>query len=148
MSRAAAAEDVGLDVLLLEGHEALLAVPLHSVVQVVPRVQLLRLPGSPVTLAGHLRFRGEHVPVIDLAARLGREPLPVRLEDRIVLLEEAGARHGLLVPEVAGVARLHRSETSLLTGLAAGIDCAVALASREGRSVVLVSVERLLAAAC
>lgn len=143
MSRAAAA-DGGLDVLLLEGHEALLAVPLHSVLQVVPRVQLLRLPGSPAALAGHLRYRGEHVPVIDLAARLGAPPLPVQLSDRIVLLEEAGARHGLLVSEVAGVGRLARSETSLLAGLAAG-DCAVALACREGRSVVLVSLERLLA---
>jgi chemotaxis-related protein WspB len=67
--------------------ESLYAVDVSRVVEVVPRVNLRRLPHAPVFLAGVFDYRGIIVPVIDLGTLLGSAPCRSLLSTRIVLVD-------------------------------------------------------------
>ena len=75
------------------------------IVEVLPLVDLKRIPRAPTEIAGVMRYRGAPVPVVDLCqAALGRPSL-ARLSTRIVLVRssgEDGREHVLgLIAEVA-----------------------------------------------
>ena len=65
------------------------ALPTAHVVEVVPAVALRSVPDTPPEVAGLLSYRGQIVPVVDLARRLGRAPAPAALSTRIVVCERA-----------------------------------------------------------
>lgn len=72
-------------------------------------VALAPLPDGPPWVAGVADLRGTPVPVVDLAARLGRVPRTPVLDRRIVVAGDPGepsarATVGLIVDEVTGVA--------------------------------------------
>lgn len=69
------------------------AIPTAHVVEVVPAVPLRGVPGTPPEVAGLLSYRGQIVPVVDLARRLGREPAPAAHSTRIVVCDRAVATH-------------------------------------------------------
>jgi chemotaxis-related protein WspB len=73
--------------------ESLYAVDVARVVEVVPRVDLRRLPHAPAFIAGVFDYRGTVVPVIDLAVLLGSEPCRHRLSTRIILVNGRPADH-------------------------------------------------------
>jgi chemotaxis-related protein WspB len=61
------------------------AVDVALVVEVVPRIELRRLPHAPSYLAGLFDYRGTVTPVIDLGLLLGSEACPERLSTRIIV---------------------------------------------------------------
>jgi chemotaxis-related protein WspB len=63
-----------------------LALPLASVVEVVPRERLHRPAGAPAWLAGLFLHRGRAVPVVDLFALAGAGECPADLSSRIILV--------------------------------------------------------------
>jgi chemotaxis-related protein WspB len=63
------------------------AVDVARVAEVIPRVDLRRIPHAPAYLAGLFDYRGQVVPVIDLAVLLGHAPCADRLSTRIILVE-------------------------------------------------------------
>jgi len=71
------------------------AVDVAHVVEVVPRVDLRRLPHAPDFIAGLFDYRGTVVPVIDLGIRLGSEGCRDRLSTRIILVNSRPADHNL-----------------------------------------------------
>jgi chemotaxis-related protein WspB len=76
------------------------AVDVARVVEVVPRIDLRRLPHAPAFLAGVFDYRGLVVPVIDLGILLGSEGCPYRLSTRIILVDSRPTdRKGHLVAE-------------------------------------------------
>jgi chemotaxis-related protein WspB len=82
------------------------AVDVHRVREVVPRVRLSSLPGGPPWLAGQFVYRGRVVPVIDLHAVAGSDPCPPHLSSRIMLFEwppAASTLVGLLATQVAEI---------------------------------------------
>ena len=84
-------------VLTFQVGAARLALDLRQVHEVVPRVQLERVAGSPAWLAGMFIYRGRVVPVIDLHRLLGAGECPAHLSSRIVLVPlPGGALMGLL----------------------------------------------------
>jgi chemotaxis-related protein WspB len=84
--------------------ESLYAVDVTRVVEVVPRIDLRRLPHAPAFLAGVFDYRGVVVPVTDLGILLGSEACGDRLSTRIILVDsrpadrkdqlQAAKRHG------------------------------------------------------
>jgi chemotaxis-related protein WspB len=78
----------------------LYAVDVTHVIEVVPRVDLRRLPHAPDFIAGLFDYRGTVVPVIDLGIRLGSEGCRDRLSTRIILVDSRPADHNL--QEAAG----------------------------------------------
>ena len=75
--------------------ENLYAVNVAYVVEVVPRVDLRRMPHSPDFIAGLFDYRGTVVPVIDLGIRLGSEGCRDRLSTRIILVNSRRTDHDL-----------------------------------------------------
>ncbi|MGA2059092.1 MAG: chemotaxis protein CheW [Thermoguttaceae bacterium] len=61
----------------------------RDVLEVLPRVNLHRLPDSPPWLAGLMIFRGAPIPVIDLTQLMQSAPCPNRLSSRIAVVEIA-----------------------------------------------------------
>jgi chemotaxis-related protein WspB len=122
-----------------------LAVLLQEVVEVVPRVLLAPLPEAPPHVAGYMRWRGVHVPVVDMGLKLRGCPLPVQLEDRIVVIRRSASElRGLLLSEVEGVARIERESLSPVRPDAPGAAWALGFVQRDESAVLLVSLDRLL----
>lgn len=74
--------------------ECLYAVDVSRVVEVVPRIDLRRLPHAPGFLAGVFDYRGLVVPVVDLGVLLGAETCANRLSTRIILVDSRPADPG------------------------------------------------------
>jgi len=83
------------------------ALPLASVLRVLPVARLKALPGAPHFVPGLLDLHGEAIPVIDLSRLAGTPPDAVRYDTRILLVEidAAGRRRrlGLKAERVVGV---------------------------------------------
>lgn len=85
-----------MQVLTFQIGDERLALDIRRVCEVVPRVNLQRVQGSPDWLAGIFVFRGAVVPVVDLHRLAGAPPCPPHLSTRIILV----------APRRAGVERL------------------------------------------
>lgn len=90
------------------------AIPTSSVVEVVPAVPLRAVPDTPPEVAGLLAYRGQVVPVVDLARRLGRPPAPAAFSTRIVICQREAGAGG------TGPAAAVASAERLLLGVLAG----------------------------
>ena len=69
------------------------AVDVARVVEVVPRVELRKIPHAPAFLAGLLGYRGKVVPVIDLGLLLDVAPCRDCLSTRIILVNDSPDDH-------------------------------------------------------
>jgi chemotaxis-related protein WspB len=80
------------------------AIESRHVSEVLPRLNLHRLNGSPPWLAGLLIYRGTAIPVVDLTQLTEGSPCPNRLSSRIVVVraELAGLprRFGVLAEHI------------------------------------------------
>jgi chemotaxis-related protein WspB len=92
------------------GHEPL-ALDIHRVREVVPRVRLQPVSGAPGWLAGVFVYRGQAVPVIDLHRLVGGSECPSHLSSRIILVPHdgpgGGRLLGLLATQVADIREVH-----------------------------------------
>ena len=92
--------------LLFEAAGQRYGLDISQVTEVVPAARLRRLVGVPDYVAGVFRFRGAHVPVIDLSQLIGGTPAQARLSTRLVLVRHPGPSGegrliGLLAEHVA-----------------------------------------------
>ncbi len=93
--------------LTFQAADNLYAIDVARVVEVVPRIQLRRLPHAPNFLAGVFDYRGKVVPVVDLGILLGSESCRDRLSTRIILVDSHPAA-GSRPKELAETARIDR----------------------------------------
>lgn len=86
------------------------ALPLASVLRVLPVARLKALPGAPHFVRGLLDLHGEPLPVIDVSSLAGMPPDAVRFDTRILLVDvPVGGRVrrlGLKCERVVGVATI------------------------------------------
>ncbi len=62
------------------------AIEATQVVEMLPLVQISKMPHAPVGIAGFFNYRGTLVPVIDLTQLLTSQPAQHRLSTRIILV--------------------------------------------------------------
>lgn len=79
------------------------AIPLVSVAEITPNLELNRMPHMPPSVVGLLNLRGEVLPVINMRIRLGLPRLELTAFRNILVLEVEGSRIGLLVDAVDSV---------------------------------------------
>lgn len=89
--------------LLCDAGGCWVALPLRTVLEVVPARPLTRLPGASREVAGLANLRGQIVTVVDLAARLGRTPAAGTAGHRLVVVEHRGRSIGLAVRDVVRI---------------------------------------------
>ena len=108
-------------VLTFRVNQILYAIPVHQVVEVVPRVALRPVPHAPDCVLGLLRYRGAAVPIIDLGLLLGRSPSADRLDTRILLVHAANDRGlerlGLLAEEVNDLVEVDAGRMAMRSSL-------------------------------
>jgi len=100
--------------------EALFAVPVEEVREIVRMPAVTRIPMAPPYVEGLANLRGEVLPVVDLRTRLGLE----RLADegkKVVILDRDGVPVGVVVDRTAQVlhvdgSRIDRTERGALSG--------------------------------
>jgi chemotaxis-related protein WspB len=63
------------------------ALSADSIIEVLPLMNLKRVPCAPVGVAGVLNYRGTPVPVVDLNEMMLAEPAARRLSTRIILVK-------------------------------------------------------------
>jgi chemotaxis-related protein WspB len=133
-----------------------LALDVHQVREVVPRIALQRVPGSPSWLAGLFVYRGRVVPVLDLHQLLDSGQCPPLLSSRIILVplkptqespsppQEEELLLGLLAAQVADVQEV-RPGSQALAGLTEPGEPDLGLAVVDGSGLLhLIDVDRLL----
>jgi purine-binding chemotaxis protein CheW len=67
--------------------DELFAIDVISVREVLELSLITRIPDAPAHLRGMVNVRGEAIPVVDLRAKFGLEPIPDSVHTRIVVLE-------------------------------------------------------------
>ena len=118
--------------------------PLSAVVEVLPRVFITPLPESLPYVIGAVQWRGEQIPVVDLSARCGNPPLPVRLEDRIVVVDYRDRRWGLLVSDIDRLDTIHKHQLTAIPPEIPSAPFAIGLWSFAENNVLLLSLPHLI----
>jgi chemotaxis-related protein WspB len=125
------------------------ALPASSVIEVLPLMNLKRVPGAPSGVVGVLNYHGTPVPVIDLNEMTLGEPAARRLSTRIILvwypLEAQHPRALGLIAEHATNMIQRSSEDFIETGVESDeVRFLGRVANDIGGLIQWIDVERLL----
>ena len=80
--------------------------PASDVVQMESFVRATEVPGTPSYVAGLVQIRRQVIPVIDLRARFGLEPLARGLDARVIVVRDGARTVGLLADSAREVIRI------------------------------------------
>jgi purine-binding chemotaxis protein CheW len=80
------------------------ALPVISVVEILPLMEPAAVPGWPEYGLGIFELRGEPVPLMDVRAALGHRARPPSPSQLVLVIEALGRRCGVVVDAVHGVA--------------------------------------------
>lgn len=109
------------------------------------------VPQMPACISGVINLRGTAVPVLDLACRLEREPVPVSKRTCIIVVEVDGSTGagafviGILVDAVNAVLDIPPSEVEPAPSLGAQVRAEMlqGIGKVDGRFVLLLDVRRV-----
>ena len=118
--------------------------PLEDVQEIVPMASLFRPPTIPSLLEGFLNLRGTAVPVLPLGRLFGLRERPLELHTPLVILRGAGYPIALLVDNVSRILSVTSDAFLPVGGEHSFNNCAEAEVVVEGRTIHLLSSERLL----
>lgn len=82
------------------------ALPVATVLRVAPRVAVTPLVDASPAFEGVVQLGGRSLAVMDPRHRLGLPPMPIKLEDRLVILQGSLGRLAFHVSSVAGLVAL------------------------------------------
>lgn len=126
------------------------ALSMQNLTGVVEAVQLIANPGMPSTIRRAIKLQGALVPVIDLGARLGGQPIEIGWNTRILLLEvtRGGSRQtvGMLVDTVGKVLEIAPADIEPRPSFATHIqgDFILGIVGSVDRPVILLDIARVL----
>jgi purine-binding chemotaxis protein CheW len=83
-----------------------LALPLESVLEVLPAMAHTPLPTAPDVVLGVVNLRGAPLPLLDLRTRLGGRPRPPRPDDHVVVCQVGSRNVGVWLDHVEGTDEL------------------------------------------
>lgn len=127
------------------GDDQLFAINVFKVREVARAPSLERMPGSKPHLAGSCDYRGQTIPVIDLAFAMGFEPLRENGAAHMIVSEFSRNVQGFLISDFNRI--VHVDGGSLSTPAPAmGFENKVVAVTRiDGHLVMVVDVEQILA---
>ena len=129
------------------------AVGILHIKEIIEYGSLATVPMMPACVRGVINLRGAVVPVMDLAARFGREPSPISKRSCIVIVEVQGAGEneckqvlGMLVDAVNAVVEIAAADIEPAPSFGTRIrpDFIAGMGKHNGRFVILLDIERVL----
>ncbi len=123
---------------------------LHQTREIIEYVGITQVPLMPKFLSGVINLRGDVVPVIDLAVRLGREPITIHKRTCVIVIElhsfEQHCVLGLLADAVNEVIDLPASEIEDAPAFGAKIraEFIQGIAKKDDEFIVLLDAEKTL----
>ena len=127
------------------GDEQLFGINVFKVREVLRRPPIERMPGIHDLLAGSCYYRGQTIPVIDLAAALGYAPLRDVESAHLMVTEFSRSVQGFLVADLQRMVQCE-GETLIAPPGALGFGARVNAVTRiDGALVAVIDVEHVLA---
>lgn len=127
--------------------EAVFAISIHSVREILDYMDITRIPHSPDCMKGVVNVRGTAVPVVDLGLAFGLPPVVHSRNTRIVIVElhreDRIALAGALADAVQEV--LEISADTIAPAPAAGGDILRGIARLDDRFILLLDVDQVFA---
>lgn len=126
------------------------AMRLSQTREVIEYGGVTQVPLMPNFLAGVLNLRGEVVPIIDLALRLGRKSIKINRRTCVIIVEvdheEQRFTLGLLADAVSEVCEIAQTDIEAAPSFGANVraEFIAGIAKIEGQFVVLLDADRTL----
>jgi purine-binding chemotaxis protein CheW len=122
-------------------------VPITSLHEIVRVPEITVVPDAPVYLEGVINLRGRIVSVMDLRKRFGEKQVALNKQNRILVVEHSGKLAGLIVDSASEVLKIPAADVEPPPSVfqEGGLNCVSGLGKVNGRLVVLLDMNRLLA---
>lgn len=127
--------------------DAVFAIPIHSVREILDDMEITRIPHSAASMKGVVNVRGSAVPVMDLGLAFGLPPVVHSRNTRIVIVElhrdDRIALAGALADAVQEV--LEIAADAIAPAPSGGGDILRGIARLDDRFILLLDVDRVFA---
>ncbi len=107
-----------VQVVVFRMEEELFAVSISDVWEIVRMQPITPVPGAPDFVEGVVNLRGQIIPVISLAKRLGLDPQPATSSTRIVVTQVGTDTIGMIVDAVQKVTHIPTEDIEVPDGIA------------------------------
>jgi len=123
-------------------------VPITALHEIVRVPEITAVPDAPDYLEGVINLRGKIVSVVDLRKRFGQPATEFNRHTRILVVEHRGRLAGMIVDSASEVLKIPKSEIEGAPAMMqdGGLDCVTGLGKYQGRLIILLDVNRVLAA--
>lgn len=117
-----------------------------KVQEIIRMLPITRVPRAPSFIRGVVNLRGRIVPVLELRARLGMDPVEEARETCIVVVRSGDLTMGIIVDQVRDVLDIQAAEMHDVPDFGVSLDTAYlsGVARRAQRVVLLLEVDRVL----
>jgi len=124
-------------------------IPISQIQEIDRHSQITRVPRAPEFVLGVTNLRGEVIPVIDTRKRFGLEPKEADDRTRIIMVELAGTKTGLLVDSVSQVLNISVQDIApppeaIASGMGNEFISGIGKVDDGKRMVVLLDVAKIL----
>jgi purine-binding chemotaxis protein CheW len=123
-------------------------VPIKSLHEIVRVPEITAVPDAPDYLEGVINLRGKIVSVVDLRKRFGQPSTGLDRRSRILVVEHRGRLAGMIVDSASEVLKIPESDIEAAPTMMAegGLDCVTGLAKYQRRLIILLDIDKVLAA--
>jgi purine-binding chemotaxis protein CheW len=123
-------------------------VPIKLLHEIVRVPEITAVPDAPDYLEGVINLRGKIVSVVDLRKRFGQPPTGLERRNRILVVEHQGRLAGMIVDSASEVLKIPESDIEAAPTMMAegGLDCVTGLAKHQRRLIILLDIDKVLAA--
>ncbi|WP_078060712.1 chemotaxis protein CheW [Desulfotomaculum copahuensis] len=148
MSDGSNRESAELQLVVFRLKEQAYGADIGQVLEIIRATGITAIPGAPSFVDGVINLRGQVIPVIDTARRLGLPPAVTGEGTRIIIVDVDGITAGLIVDGVSEVLRLPASSVRPAPAAVGGVNAAYlqGIALLEERLIILVDMTRVLQA--
>ncbi|MCP4110176.1 MAG: purine-binding chemotaxis protein CheW [Desulfobacteraceae bacterium] len=89
------------------------AIAVESVVEIIPMLEIRRIPDGPAFLEGIINLRGDLIPVMDMTKRLGLERRSYKQGTRIIVIHMKQRLLGLVIDHADDIREAEHEESVL-----------------------------------
>ncbi len=123
-------------------------IPIAALHEIVRVPEITAVPDAPDYLEGVINLRGKIVSVVDLRKRFGKTATDIDRHSRILVVEHRGRLAGMIVDSASEVIKIPESEIAPAPDMMqeGGLDCVTGLGKYKGRLIILLDINKVLAA--